>query len=87
MNDPHPLWRTFRSLEGNQRALVVMEPLWSVPYNLFTPFLSVYMVAIGLTGPQIGTTVSVGLAMQLVWALLSGAITDKYGRRRTMLVF
>ena len=83
----HPLWGTLRSLEGNQRALVVMEPLWSVPNQLFTPFVSVYMVAIGLTGQQVGMTVSVALAGQLFWALLSGAITDKYGRRRTMLVF
>ncbi len=87
MKSAHPLWRTFRSLKGNQRALVVMEPLWSVPNNLFAPFASVYMAAIGLTGQQMGTTVSLGLALQLVWALLSGAITDKYGRRRMMLVF
>lgn len=87
MNYSHPLWRTLLSLKGNQRALVVTEPLWSVPNNLFTPFVSVYMVAIGLHGKQIGTTVSVGLAMQLVWGLLSGAITDKYGRRKMMLVF
>ena len=87
MKYSHPLWGTLRSLKGNQRAAVIAEPLWSVPNNLFMPFVSVYMVAIGLNGNQIGTTVSVGLAMQLVWALLSGAITDKYGRRKTMLVF
>lgn len=87
MKYAHPLWKTLRSLKGNQRAAVLVEPLWSVPNNLFMPFVSVYMVAIGLRGEQIGMTVSVGLAMQLVWALLSGAITDKYGRRKTMLVF
>ncbi|WDL98564.1 MFS transporter [Alicyclobacillus sp. ALC3] len=87
MKYAHPLWRTLRSLKGNQRTAVVVEPLWSVPNNLFMPFVSVYMVAIGLHGEQIGTIVSVGLAMQLVWALLSGAITDRYGRRKTMLVF
>ncbi|WP_067624297.1 MFS transporter [Alicyclobacillus acidiphilus] len=87
MEYSHPLWKTLRALKGNQRALVVTEPLWSVPNNLFAPFISVYMVAIGLNGEQIGTTVSVGLAMQLVWGLLSGAITDKYGRRKMMLVF
>ncbi|MFD1673232.1 MFS transporter [Alicyclobacillus fodiniaquatilis] len=87
MEYSHPLWRTLRSLKGNQRALVVTEPLWSVPNNLFTPFISVYMAAIGLNGEQIGKTVSVGLAMQLVWGLLSGAITDKYGRQKMMFVF
>lgn len=87
MNFTYPLWQTMRSLKGNQRALVVTEPLWSIPNVLFSPFASVYMIAIGLNGQQIGATVSIGLGLQLIWGLFSGAITDKYGRRPTMLIF
>lgn len=83
----HPLWRTLRSLKGNQRACVVTEPLWAIPNNLFIPFASVYMAAIGLQDVQIGMVASLGLATQFLSALFSGAIVDKYGRRRTMLVF
>ncbi len=87
MKTPHPLWRTMRSLRGNQRACVVTEPLWAIPNNLVLPFASVYMAAIGLRDVEIGMVLGLGLAMQFFWALFSGAIVDKYGRRRTMLLF
>jgi Permeases of the major facilitator superfamily len=87
MRSSHPLWQTLRSLKGNQRACVLAEPLWAVPYNLFLPFVSVYMAAVGLSDRQIGAVVSFGLAIQLLWGLLSGAIADKYGRCPMMLVF
>ncbi len=87
MKATHPLLHTARALRGNQRACVLTEPLWAVPYNLFAPFASVYMAALGLGDAQIGTVASLGLAAQLLWTLLSGAVIDKLGRRRTMLVF
>ncbi len=87
MKISHPLWQTLRALKGNQLACVVTEPLWAIPNNLFLPFVSVYMAAIGLQDVQIGLLASLGLAMQFLWALFSGAIVDNYGRRRTMLVF
>ncbi len=87
MNIKHPLWRTLRSLKGNQRACVLTEPLWAIPNNLFLPFASIYMASIGLQDSQIGMVASLGLAAQFLTALFSGAVVDKYGRRRTMLLF
>lgn len=87
MKNNHPLFETLRTVKGNQWACLVTEPLWSVPYNLFLPFVSVYMAAIGLKDAQIGMVASFGLVMQFLWSLLSGAIVDKYGRRKTMFVF
>lgn len=87
MKITHPLWQTLRSLKGNQRACVVTEPLWAIPNNLILPFASIYMAAIGLQDIQIGMAASLGLATQFLSGLFSGAIVDKYGRRRTMLVF
>lgn len=78
---------TMRALKGNQRACVIAEPFWSIPYNLFLPFASMYMAAMGVSDAQIGFLASLGLALQFVWALFSGAIIDKYGRRGTMLLF
>src|SRR5690349_8267687 len=45
------------------------------------------MVALGLSDKQIGLIVSVSWGFQVVLALLSGVITDKFGRRRTTLIF
>ena len=83
----HSLIITLRSLTGNTRGCVYTEPLWGIPYNLIAPYTSVYMVALGLTDQNIGLVLSVSWGFQVLWALLSGAITDKLGRRRTTLIF
>lgn len=82
----HSLIVTLRNLRGNVRGAVLTEPLWAIPYNLYAPFVSVYMLALGLTDSQIGLIASVGLVCQIFWTLLSGAITDKWGRKRTTFV-
>ncbi len=81
------LFTTLRSLRGNPKACVLTEPLWGIPYNLYAPYASVYMLQLGLKDSQIGMLISLGLAMQVVWALLSGPITDKLGRRKTTFYF
>ncbi len=81
------LWRSLRSLRGNQRACVLTEPLWAIPYQLFLPFASLYMSAVGLTDAEIGAVAALSLAAQFAWALLSGAIVDKIGRRKSMLIY
>lgn len=87
MKIDHPLWQTLRSLKGNQRACVVAEPLWAIPVYLYIPFASMYMAAIGLLDLHIGVVTSVGLAVQFLASLFSGAIVDKYGRCKSMLIF
>jgi MFS family permease len=77
---------TLKNLRGNPRAAVYTEPLWGIPYNLYAPYASLYMLALGVSDSQIGMLASIGLAFQVVFALLSGAITDKFGRKRTTLV-
>jgi MFS family permease len=82
----HPLITTLRNLRGNVRGVVLTEPLWGIPFNLYAPFVSVYMLALGLTDSQIGLIASVGLVFQVFWTVMSGAITDKFGRKRTTLI-
>jgi MFS family permease len=83
----HPLFQTMRELKGNPRITVLTEIMFGIPYNMFTPFFSVYMLALGLTVQQIGSIASLGLILQIFSALLSGAIVDKFGRRLTLLIF
>jgi DHA1 family tetracycline resistance protein-like MFS transporter len=83
----HPLIITLKNLRGNVRGCVYTEPLWGIPYNLYAPYVSVYMLAFGLTDSQIGLITSVGLVFQIFWAMAGGAITDKLGRKRTTLIF
>ncbi|MDA8425982.1 MAG: MFS transporter [Treponema sp.] len=83
----HALVQTLVDLRGNPRGCVYTEPLWGIPYNLFAPYASVFMIALGLGDRQIGLIVSLSWACQVVFALLSGAITDKLGRRLTTFLF
>lgn len=78
---------TVLSLKGNPKACLYTEPLWGIPYNLYLPFVSVYMAALGLSPIMIGLVSTVFLASQMAWALVSGVITDKLGRRLTTLIF
>jgi MFS family permease len=83
----HPLIRSLLGLRGNARSCIYTEPLWGIPYNLYAPYISVYMLAFGLTDTQIGLIASISFAFQIVTALLSGVITDKLGRKRATLLF
>jgi MFS family permease len=83
----HSLITALRSLRGNPRGCVYCEPLWGIPYNLYIPYVSVYMLALGLADKQIGLILSISWGFQIVLALLGGAITDKLGRRLTTLIF
>jgi len=83
----HSLITTLKSLTGNPRGCVYTEPLWGIPFNLYAPYISIYMVALGLSDKQIGSIVSISWSFQIVLALLSGVVTDKLGRRRTTLIF
>jgi MFS family permease len=83
----HPLIHTLKSLRGNARGCVYTEPLWGIPFNLYAPYISVYMLSFGLNDAQIGSIVSIGLVLQIFSAFLSGAITDKLGRKRATLIF
>jgi len=82
----HPLFQTLRELKGNPRVTVLTEVMFGIPYNLFAPFFSVYMLAFGVTDQQIGSIASLGLVVQIFSALLSGAIVDKFGRRLTLFI-
>lgn len=83
----HSLIRTLKNLRGNARGCVLVEPLWGIPFNLYSPYVSIYMLAFGLDDVQIGVITSVGMVFQVFWTLMSGAITDKLGRKRTTLIF
>jgi MFS family permease len=76
-----------RSFRGNTRTCLLVEPMWGVPFNLYAPYASLYMLELGASETQVGLIASLGLAFQIVFAVASGHITDRLGRRRTSLLF
>ena len=55
--------------------------------NLCMPYLSVYMLALGLSDTRVGFLVTINTLSQMVFSFLSGPITDKMGRRKATAVF
>ena len=76
-----------KSFRGNARGVLLTEPMWGIPFSLFTAYASVYMIALGCTNTQVGLIASIGLVFQMIFALVSGYITDRFGRKRTTLIF
>lgn len=83
----HSLFKTLLRLRGNPRASVYTEPLWGIPYNLFSPYASVYMLALGLRDSQIGLIATIGMIAQIFFTILGGPLTDKLGRKRATFIF
>jgi MFS family permease len=82
-----PIFDSLRSFKGNARACILVEPLWGIPYNLFVPYASLYMLALGVTESGIGLMAAIGMGLQMLWSLVGGWVTNRFGRRRTSLVF
>ncbi len=81
------LFHTLVQLKGNARGIVFTEPLFGIPYNLFLPYVSLYMHDLGLSDVQIGLVASIGMALQILTTLVSGVLTDKLGRRVATFIF
>lgn len=79
----------FRELRKNRNAFAMLlcEPMWGIPFNLFTPYFSLYMNDLGCSPQQIGLINTVGMAFQVVCSVLAAPITDRLGRKRTSLIF
>ena len=83
----HPLIETLVTVKGNPRIALYTEPLWIIPFNLFTPFVSVYMAALLLSDREIGLIASIFMLFRTITAIFSGAVTDKLGRKLTTFIF
>jgi MFS family permease len=84
--DNHHLIATLKEVRGNPRACLITEPLWGIPFNLVTPFATLYMYALGVQDRQIGLILTVGMILQILSAALGGLVTDKFGRRKVTVV-
>jgi MFS family permease len=72
---------SFQLIHGNARAVLITQPFWMFSANLFNPYMTLYMLAVGCTSQQVGLVNSIGLLMGTVIAVFAGWITDRLGRR------
>ena len=82
----HPLIQVLANNQGNPRTLVLIEPLWGIPYNLIAPFATLYMYTQGVTDVQIGLILSIAMVVQVFFSFFGGILTDKVGRKFTTMM-
>ncbi len=82
----HPLIELLRRNKGNPKTLILMEPLWGIPYNLIAPFATLYMYTQGITDVQIGLILSISMFVQVFFSFMGGILTDKLGRKFTTMM-
>lgn len=82
----HPLIQLLKNNKGNPTTLILMEPLWGIPYNLIAPFATLYMYTLGITDVQIGLILSIAMFVQVFFSFFGGIITDKLGRKFTTMM-
>ncbi len=68
----------------NARTCVRMEPLFVVPFSMYTTYASVYMVKLHVTYTELGLITSLNLILQMFSAFISGFLTDRLGRRKAL---
>jgi len=67
-----PVVESLRSFKGNARTCILVEPLWGISYNLFVPYTSLYMLALGVDAVGIGLIATVTMVLQTLWSLTAG---------------
>ena len=75
------------SITGNARYVVFLEPLFVIPHAMFSSFMTLYMLELGMDTAQVGLITSIGLGVSVFIAMISGYVTDKIGRRNATTLF
>ena len=75
------------SIKGNARPLLLTEPIFAILITMYSGYMTLYMLEFGVSKAQVGMITSLGLSVQLVFALVSAYLTDKMGRRYSTMVF
>ena len=78
--------RFLKNLKGNAKTCLSLDPVFAIPFNMYLPFVTLYMFGIGLRDVEIGILLSIATVANVFMALLGGVIVDKFGRRKTLIV-
>ena len=77
---------SFGHVRGNARAVVAVHLFWALPFSLYSPYLTQYMLSLGCSKAEVGVINAVGMLSGGVIGVFAGWITDRLGRRRTNLI-
>jgi MFS family permease len=76
-----------RDLNRNARVSLTVIPMWSVFWGLVYFYSPLYMKSLGLGEVEIGVVNTVGMVFAFLCFVFASPITNRFGRKRTTLVF
>jgi len=79
--------RLFSAVRGNARVMVVTEGIAAISFQWYGTYISLYMLALGVSAVQVGLLQSVLIFTKLISTLLGGYAADRFGRKRVLVVF
>lgn len=74
-------------LPKNARGCLLYEPLFLIPYSMFSTYATIYMFEMGMSEMAIGWVTTLTLLVQVFSSFISGYLTDRLGRKRALLYF
>lgn len=74
-------------LDGNAYYSIIMEPLWAVFGGMIFFYQPLYMKHLNVSEVQMGFLNSLAAVLAVLTSFVAGPITDRYGRKKTTLVF
>jgi MFS family permease len=77
----------FGRLKGNSRGCLLFEPLFLIPFSMYSTYATIYMYELGVGETAIGWITTISLLIQVFSSFISGYLTDKMGRKAALLYF
>ena len=68
------------------KVTVLRTSLDKLAYQMVFPYLSIYIVALGATGTQLGIVNSIGMIIAGFCALFTGSFIDRIGPKKIYLI-
>ncbi len=77
----------FPVVRGNARVISITEGIAAISFQWYRTYVSLYMVALGVTAVQLGWLESILIFTQFISTLMGGYFADRFGRKRMLVVF
>ncbi len=77
----------FPVVRGNARVISITEGIAAISFQWYRTYVSIYMVALGVTAVQLGWLESILIFTQFISTLMGGYFADRFGRKRMLVVF
>lgn len=78
---------TIGRLGRNASLNILPQPLFSIPFYLYSSYSTLYMMKLGVSGVEVGILNSVSFATRSVAALFVAYIVNRLGRKKSVLLF